>query len=375
MKRHLITIKTLALLFCAVLISIVAVQCKKEGQNASSINRAMALSNVDSTIFSPFYDTTVLNIATVKATNDSIITTGIQSIIKANCGNCHNNNIKPNLVTFNDIKSLVTPGNPEGSKLWEVINTNDLNKAMPPVTTAKIVSTEEKIAIYNWIKNGANETPALVDYRATAVRLITGGCTAQCHNQNVNMGRWARTYFDFGRPLTTKDTITGMSHGSLNSVAINDTMTALMWNAYKDSVSRYYSIAALKDTVKKAVSSPMDPLNTYNDIIFNISYPLAFRATTTSTAVAPNKDLFTAANSLSNNLLAKVDSTLYFKNVAKGTNSGNMAYKDGHMTSSEIAIIKAWYFADPNIPDLWKYGNGTLPAFKDTKGNPIVKKN
>jgi hypothetical protein len=347
--------------------SIVVVQCKKEGKNASSIFRGLASSDIDSTIFSPFYDTTVLNISVARSTNDSIITTGIQSIIKANCGNCHNNNIKPNLVTFNDIKSLVVPGNPEASKLWEVITTQDLNKAMPPVTTEKTVSTQDKISIYNWIKNGANETPTLVDYRPSAVRLITGGCTAVCHNEGVIVGNWARAN-TLGKTLTTQDTITSMNvHRGPGCLAINDALISSVWNAFKDSVSRFYTIASVNDTVRKTISSPLDPLNSYSNLLFNIQYPAAFR-----NGKAANKDLFTAATSSSNNLLAKIDSTLSFKGFAK---SGNMASGDGHMNSSDVAIIKSWYFLDPNIPDVWKYGNATTPAFKDTKGNPIVKKN
>jgi hypothetical protein len=347
--------------------SIVAVQCKKEGKNASSLYRGLASSDMDSTIFSPFYDTTVLNIAVAKAANDSIITTGIQSIIKANCGNCHTNNKQPNLVTFNDIKSLVVPGNPEASKLWQVITTQDLNRAMPPVTTEKIVSTEDKISIYNWIKNGANETPVLADYRPSAVRLITGGCTAVCHNENVAVGKWARTP-GLGRTLSTQDTITSMAvHNGPGCLAINDTLITRVWKAYRDSVVNFYTIAGSKDTVRKSMSSPYDPLNTYSNILFNINYPAAFRVGT-----AANKDLFSAANSASNNILSKVDSTLSFKGLAR---SGTMAYSDGHLNSSDVAIIKGWYFLDPNIPDLWKYGNGTTPAYKDIKGNPIVKKN
>ena len=34
-----------------------------------------------------------------------------------------------------------------------------------------------------------------------------------------------------------------------------------------------------------------------------------------------------------------------------------MAYGDGGLKSHEVALIKAWYFADPNIPAVWKYGN------------------
>ncbi|MDI3318270.1 c-type cytochrome domain-containing protein [Pinibacter soli] len=371
MKRHLITIKTLAFMLCAVLISIVAVQCKKEGKNASSIFRGLASSDIDSTIFSPFYDTTVLSISSAKSINDSIITTGIQSIIKANCANCHNNNIKPNLVTFSDIKSLVVPGNPEASKLWQAITTNDLNKAMPPVATEKTVSTEDKISIYNWIKNGANETPALADYRPTAVRLITGGCTAQCHNQNVAIGAWARTYKDFGRTLTAQDTITGISFGKAGCVAVNDTLINRVWKSYQDSVVKFYSdtlnYAAYKP--KKSLGTAMGPLNTYANLLFDINYSKGLRTNKYSNL----PDLA----SISNTLLTRIDSTIYFisgNGTVTKANASNMSNGDGHLNPSEIAIIKGWYFMDPNVPDTWKYGPNNRGMFKDKGGNTITRK-
>lgn len=357
-------------MLCAVLISIVVVQCKKEGKNASSIFRGLASSDIDSTIFSPFYDTTVLNISTAKSINDSIITTGIQSIIKANCANCHNNNIKPNLVTFNDIKSLVVPGNPEASKLWQVITTNDLNKAMPPVTTEKTVSTEDKISIYNWIKNGANETPVLADYRPTAVRLITGGCTAQCHNQNVAIGAWARTYKDFGRVLSAQDTVTGLSFGKAGCVAVNDTMITRVWNLYRDSVTKFYSdtLAYASFKVKKSIGTAMGPLNTYSNLLFDINYPKGLR--TNKYSYLP--DLATTSTTL----ITRIDSTVY---LISGTGAvtkaaGSMAYGDGHLNSSEVAIIKGWYFLDPNVPDTWKYGPNNRGLYKDKGGNTITRK-
>lgn len=375
MKRNLITIKTATLMLCTVLISILAVQCTKEGKNASSLNRAFASSNIDSTIFSPFYDTTVLNVATTKAINDSIVTTGIQSIIKANCGACHNNNVKPNLVTFNDIKSLVVPGNPEGSKLWQLINTNDLNRAMPPVTTAKEVSTEDKISIYNWIKNGANETPVLADYRPAAVRLITGGCTAVCHNENVAIGAWARTYKDFGRDLTAQDTITGSAHNNIGkaSVMINDTLMARMWNTYRDSIIKYYTDINANATfnVKKTLGAGLGPLNNYNDLLFDIIYPKGIRSKKT--------DFVNLADSAtaSSFVLTRIDGSISFVKPAPSnaaTSNGSMATGDGSLSPSEIAIIKGWYFQDPNVPDIWKYGKSNQGIFRDKGGNMIIKK-
>ena len=51
-----------------------------------------------------------------------------------------------------------------------------------------------------------------------------------------------------------------------------------------------------------------------------------------------------------------------------------MAYGDGGLKPHEVALIKAWYFADPNIPDVWKYGNANAGIFKYRKTGTIIKK-
>jgi hypothetical protein len=43
------------------------------------------------------------------------------------------------------------------------------------------------------------------------------------------------------------------------------------------------------------------------------------------------------------------------------------------LSPSEIALIKAWYFADPNIPDVWKYGK-PIQVFSICNGNYIIKR-
>jgi hypothetical protein len=50
-----------------------------------------------------------------------------------------------------------------------------------------------------------------------------------------------------------------------------------------------------------------------------------------------------------------------------------MAYGDGGLKSHEIALVKAWYFADPNIPNVWKYGNANAGIFKYRKTGTIIK--
>ena len=78
-------------------------------------------------------------------------------------------------------------------------------------------------------------------------------------------------------------------------------------------------------------------------------------------------------------MLSRVDSTLLLANPRTGVfasrHQGDMAYDDGGLTPSEIAIIKAWYFADPNIPDVWKYGQAIgTGIFKYKKSGQIILK-
>ena len=96
------------------------------------------------------------------------------------------------LILIADIMKYVVAGSPEGSKLWEMITTNDFNKAMPPVNSNHELNTKDKAIIFNWIRNGAKEKPDLADFRPAAIRLIADGCgSANCHNQATATGSWA----------------------------------------------------------------------------------------------------------------------------------------------------------------------------------------
>lgn len=378
MKKKFLTLKGITLLLSAALLTGVITQCKKVGVNADATNRSVSSSDLDSTIFAPFYDSTRLMIASGTGANDVIITTGIQTIIKNNCASagCHGGSISPTLLTYSQIKNLVVPGSPESSQLWQMITTHDLNKAMPPVAKNADLTIDQKIPIYNWIKNGANETPSLVDYRPGAVRIITGGCTAQCHNEGLVVGSWARTSY-FGRPLTASDTTTGISFSSKSGcISINDALTTQVWGAYKDSITRFYAdtLANLSFRPVKAITTALGPLNTYQDLIFDIIYPKGARASGGSKILTIP---YGTAASASYNLLTRVDSTISFVNpfTKAVSTSGTMSTADGHLTPSELALIRAWYFADPNIPDQLKYGATNTGIFLDkVSGNMITKK-
>ncbi len=67
-------------------------------------------------------------------------------------------------------------------------------------------------------------------------------------------------------------------------------------------------------------------------------------------------------------MVTRCDSTLLLANPYTGVyataHQGDMAYGDGGLKPNEVALIKAWYFADPNVPTVWKYGNANAGIFK-----------
>jgi len=77
-------------------------------------------------------------------------------------------------------------------------------------------------------------------------------------------------------------------------------------------------------------------------------------------------------------LLSRVDSTLVLANprtkVFATSQQAGMAYSDGGLKPSEIAIIKGWYFSDTNIPDVWKYGTDGTGIYKYRKSGNIIHK-
>ena len=56
------------------------------------------------------------------------------------------------------------------------------------------------------------------------------------------------------------------------------------------------------------------------------------------------------------------------------TNTGSMAWDDGGLKPSEIALIKAWYFADANVPEVWKYGTNGAGIFKYKATGKVITK-
>jgi hypothetical protein len=398
-------IKTAILSICGLFLSLAILQCRKVGENANYLDRGL-LSTPDSGIFAPYYDTTIITPHdAVPDVNDLIVHRGVKTIIKQYCGtsNCHGGPINPKIFSYTDIMRYVTPGNPTASKLWEYITTNDFNKAMPPINSNSELSLTDKTLIYNWILNGAKEFPGLVDYRTSAIKLIVNGCgSANCHNQGTAAGGWARR--DGLIPgLATSDTVQYVytKPGGAQSFycqLVNVNLRNQVWTSYKDSVKKFYA-----DTVANAGFRPVKtfafpvsgastrgPLNTYDDILMDIMYPKNIRSNSTqvpaNSGIYPPvytdpvtlKNYWAKGNYLNSNdcFIRRIDSTLIYSNVFTGvatSKNGSMAYQDGGLKPSEIALIKAWYFADPNIPTVWKYGTNNVGIFKYRNSGTIIK--
>jgi hypothetical protein len=396
-------IKALTIFFGVFLLTTSLFQCTKLGDNIEHLDRSYP-NTPDSTVYASFSDNFTIATADITpATNDVIKFRGVKTIVHEYCAtsNCHGGPISPKFETYSDIMKYIVAGNPSGSKLWEMITTNDFNKAMPPVNSSHELNTKDKAIIFNWIYNGAKEKPDLADFRPAAIRLIANGCaSANCHNQATATGSWAEkgilgTRYGIASADTASFSFYDAGTGALRRYCqvINKTKLNQMWGDYKDSVKRYYgdTIANASYRILKTfagapwgVSSTRGPLGDYDDIIMDVKYPKNIRSNTSVQYTDPvtgvqyySKQTYMNSNDC---FIRRIDSTLIFvnpkTNAAQSVN-GSMSYQDGGLSPSEIALIKAWYFADPNIPDIWKYGptiNGT-GIFKYAKsGTYIIKR-
>jgi len=390
-------IKMVALFMSVMFLSMSVFQCRKSGDIIKNLDRSFT-GAADSTVYASFYESNTITPSDVTPdVNDVIRYRGVQTIVHEYCGtsNCHGGLIAPKFDTYTEIMKFVTPGNPQASKLWEFITTNDFNKAMPPVNSNHELNTTDKGIIYNWIKNGAKERPDLADFRPAAIRIITDGCgSANCHNQATATGGWARKGLISG--LTSADTAQYIyqnpTTGALTYYCqlTNVTLRNQVWNAYKDSVKRFYTDTVANASFRpyKTFTTPVSalstrgPLQTYDDILLDIMYPKSVRSNSTVQYTDPItlKQYYAKGNPLnaSSTMVSRVDSSLLVANPFTGvfstTHQGGMAYDDGGIKPNEIALIKAWYFADPNIPDVWKYGISNAGILKYRKTGTIIRR-
>ncbi len=390
-------IQTVVLFVCGVFLATTVFQCTKSGDIVKGLDRSFT-GSADSTVYASFYESNTVSPSDVTPdVNDVIRFRGVQTIIHEYCGtsNCHGGPIAPKFDTYAEIMKYVTPGNPQGSKLWEFITTNDFDKAMPPVASNHELNTTDKGLIYNWILNGAKERPNLADFRPAAIRLIADGCgSANCHNQATATGGWARKGL-FG-PLTTADTTTFTYINPVTGAVTlycqvsNPTLLNQVWTSYKDSVKKFYADTIANASFRpwktfatpRSASSTRGPLQTYDDILMDIMYPKSVRSNSSVQYTDPVTltQYYVRANYLNatSSMVSRVDSTMVLANPSTGvfatSHQGDMAYGDGGLKPHEVALIKAWYFADPNVPDVWKYGVSNAGIFKYRKTGNIIRR-
>lgn len=404
-------VKTVTFFLGVMFLSASLFQCKKSGELAGQLDRSYT-GGADSTVFAPFYEKNVIATADVTPdVNDVMVFRSVQSIVREYCGtsNCHGGALGAdgNMVkgkvgnrmgTYEDVMKFVVPGNPEASELWKYVTTNDFDKAMPPVNVGHELSTRDKSILYNWIKNGAKEKPNLADFRPAAIRLMVDGCaSANCHNTGTATGGWARKGLLSVAPynLVTADTsqytYVNPTTGSLTVYCqlSNNTLRNKVWTDYKDSVKKFFADTLANASFRpwKTVSTPTSalstrgPLNTYDDILMDILYPKSIRTVSSTVYTDPVslKSYYVRGNPLvaTDCFVRRMDSTIIYRNpitLVETSKNGSMAYDDGGFKPSEVALFKAWYFSDPNIPDVWKYGNGNVGIFKYIKTGNYIKK-
>lgn len=397
--RKVSLIKAITLFLGVLLLTASLFQCTKLGDNIEHLDRSYP-SIPDSSIYAAFpSDFKIATADASPATNDIIKLRSVQTILREYCAtsNCHAGPIKPRFDTYEDVMKYVVAGKPEQSKLWEMITTQDFNKAMPPVNSNKELTTKDKAIIYNWIYNGAKVIPNIADFRPAAIRLIVDGCgSANCHNQGTVAGSWAEkgilgTRYSIATTDTASFYIYDASTGAQSRYCqfTNQTKLNTIWKDYKDSVKTFYtdtianaSFRILKTfTTPWTTSSRRGPLGSFDDIVMDILYPKNIRSNSGVVYIDPSgKQYYAKGDPYNSNdcFIRRIDSTLIYRNMVTGVAasvSGNMSYQDGGLSPSEIALIKAWYFADPNIPDVWKYGRNNAGIFRYTKsGNYIIKR-
>jgi len=389
-------IKAASIFLAVLIVSASLLQCTKDEGLVKDLDRSFTGTS-DSSIYASFYESNTISKTDVTPdVNDIIKLRSVQTIVHEYCAtsNCHGGPIAPKFDSYADIMKFVTPGNAATSKLWDYITTNDFNKAMPPINSNHELTTTDKTLIYNWITNGAKEKPNLADFRPAAIYLISTGCgSANCHNQATATGGWAKK--GLLGTLTTADTTTYVyispttGTGTTYSLLSNATLRNQVWNAYKDSVKKFYSdsiaFASFRPwktlTLPRSALSTRGPLQTYDDILLDILVPKSVRSNTTVQYTNPVTlvDYYARANPYNANstMISRIDSTIIvanpFTGIYNAAHHGDMAYGDGGLKSSEIALIKAWYFADPNIPAIWKYGYANAGIFKYRKTGTIIK--
>lgn len=133
---------------------------------------------------------------------------------------CHDGNSEPDaLTTYSNIKKIVTPGNPTGSKLIRV--TSGSGRSMPPGSRAPL-TTAQLALVSKWIQQGAKNNGCIdkacdtttVTYSTTVIPILQSNCTG-CHSgNNPSGGIKLDNYTDVKTMATNKKLVGTIMHSA-----------------------------------------------------------------------------------------------------------------------------------------------------------------
>jgi cytochrome c5 len=117
-------------------------------------------------------------------------TNTLEPLIVSSCGltGCHNGSGQnPTLLTYANIRNNVSPGNPNSSRLYTVLN-NSGEDGMPRSPVAKF-TTAQKLLVYTWIQQEAKNNSCVdtncdttaVTYSSTISSIMETNCIG-CHS-------------------------------------------------------------------------------------------------------------------------------------------------------------------------------------------------
>jgi hypothetical protein len=138
-------------------------------------------------------------------------------IIVSNCSmsGCHDGNGEMfSLLSYNDIKRRVTPGDPNKSKLYQVMTASQLSGSIMPPSPAERMSNAQITLFQLWIMEGAHNTNCTnycdsihVTFSGTIRSIVENNCKS-CHSGTApSAGLLLNTYDDVKTAMVSKHLI------------------------------------------------------------------------------------------------------------------------------------------------------------------------
>ncbi len=159
----------------------------------------------------------------------------ISSCAKSNCHDATTHQDGIELTSYQKIMATadVDPGDPNGSKLYKVLNETDPTKIMPRPPSSPLTQAEKDL-IYKWILQGAKNNAcndcdtATITYSAAVVPIINTNCKG-CHNPNFLSGNLDLTSYTNvkiialnGKLVGVVDHLTGFPAMPKGAAKLND---------------------------------------------------------------------------------------------------------------------------------------------------------